>query len=181
MSTPCASPCALKLSHRALTPVNRSLSHSFRPSSPVAISADRPWNARGNGLSIKRTEERTGYFGSINLLGPRAASQSNYWRSTVTATQLRFEFRYERYPDFYKFFGLEGLRPLTIGRTYISFFDLDAGLGAGEDGLAQVEAVQFGPQVFPPPCPCTYMPMAICPCQTSSAGAGCKRRAGSGH
>lgn len=61
-------------------------------------SVYRAWNPRHNG--VKRQSEGTavGFFGAINLLGPRTISQrpySKYWSDLFTFVQLRYSFYVE--------------------------------------------------------------------------------------
>jgi hypothetical protein len=83
----------------------------------------RAWNAALNGIrsssvlsggnnsTINTTTPASdkGAFGSVNLLGPRAAGSPRFWRSTMTYVVLRFEF-----------LDADG-STLTLARTHFSF------------------------------------------------------------
>ena len=68
---------------------------------PVA----RRWNARNNGVKRQATPGvREGFFGAINLLGPRSVFQRpswRFWSDRYTLVQLRFDFLTESYPGSY--------------------------------------------------------------------------------
>ena len=105
----------------------------------------RAWNPRHNGLKRQAAGANYGFFGSINLLSPRDPSRIQYarpanklWFSTFTAVQLRYEFLAETTLGSYAAArainrqghgfvnagsGIAGLEPLTLQRTYFSFFD----------------------------------------------------------
>ena len=73
----------------------------------------RAWNPNHNGIKRQTEGARTGYFGAINLLGPRLSAQrpfEKYWNEHFTFVQLRYEF----------LDGASG-QPLIIGRTFITF------------------------------------------------------------
>ena len=77
---------------------------------------------------------RTGYFGVVNLLGPRTEAQGQQWRSDFTYVQLRLEFL------------SENGTPLTIWRTYMTFFDFDTGAPQFDASNTQLECMQIGPE-----------------------------------
>jgi hypothetical protein len=92
----------------------------------------RAWNSRING--VKRTESgfgRVDTFGVVNLLGPRLPTQrplAKFWSEVFTYAQLRLSF-------------VDGTGlPLTLYRTFLTFFDFDAG-----DNRTAVETIQLGP------------------------------------
>lgn len=64
-----------------------------------------------------------------------------------TALQLRFDFLVETTSGSYAANGLSGLQPITLRRSYLSFYDLDTGEARFEDSKTQIEAIQIGPQV----------------------------------
>ena len=73
---------------------------------------------------VKRREEgvRNGFFGAINLLGPRDVTQrprSKYWNDQLTVVQLRYTFMTETAPGAYlsDATGVHGLRELDVGRA----------------------------------------------------------------
>ena len=95
----------------------------------------RAWRLGHNGIKRERRREQAaidsgesfGYFGAVNLLGPRSATQNPpdmRWHNAFTFTQLRVEF-------------LDGTSggPATINRTFFTFYDFDT-------GLAQVAPLQ---------------------------------------
>lgn len=59
----------------------------------------RAWNPRHNGVKRQAAGANFGFFGAINLLGPRdpnriqtATPANKLWFATFTAVQLKFEF-----------------------------------------------------------------------------------------
>ena len=90
----------------------------------------RAWREKNNGVK----KRANGFFGVVNLLGPRSTSMTplnRLWNSYFTFVQLRFEFVDGRTRD-----------PLALERTYMSFYDFDTAAG----GQAGIEALQMGPQ-----------------------------------
>ena len=71
----------------------------------------RAWRIRLNGIKRQRTGDSFGYFGVINLLGPRAPGQpggpDTQWDPEFTFVQLR-----------YTFLGRNTRGPIVIDRTY---------------------------------------------------------------
>ena len=93
------------------------------------VSEYRAWRTAANGLS----RDHHGAFGVINLLGPREASWTHHWNDALTFVELRVEFLSRTSPSTTG----SAHRPLKLRRTYISVFDVDAGLprtGAGAGG-----------------------------------------------
>ena len=79
------------------------------------MSEYRAWNPRHNGVKRQGIGDETGFFGAINLLGPRSALQRPYdkfWTDQFTMVQLKFSFVTS---------AGASLSPLTIGRTFITF------------------------------------------------------------
>ena len=79
----------------------------------------RAWNERLNGVKRQYEGDREGFFGVVNLLGPRSTTQrplDMLWNSYFTYTQLRFAF-----------VDSLSLAPITLARTYLTFFDFDTG------------------------------------------------------
>ena len=79
----------------------------------------RAWRETINGVKREEEGDSVGYFGVVNLLGPRSPQQRPYdrfWHEAFTYAQLAFEF-------------VEGVSntPLTLPRTFVSFFDFDTG------------------------------------------------------
>ena len=75
-------------------------------------TAYRAWNERVNGIKREYTDNNEGFFGVINLLGPRTAAQrplNMYWDAALTFVQLRYEFL------------TAAGAPLTLGRTFLTF------------------------------------------------------------
>ena len=98
----------------------------------------RAWREAINGIKAQTRDENVGYFGVINLLGPRSPTMRPYhkfWHEELTIVQLRFTFMNgDPFP-----LGSN----LTIGRTFMTFFDFDTGPG----DTNAVEMMQMGPQV----------------------------------
>jgi hypothetical protein len=117
---------------------------------PLALClADRAWNPRHNGVKRQEVGGNAGYFGAVNLLGPRSLTQrpfSQFWSDTFTIVQLRFDFLREATDGAYQQLGLSGLVPIELERTFISFYDLDTGEPTFARSSVQVEAIQMGPQ-----------------------------------
>jgi hypothetical protein len=98
----------------------------------------RPWNSRHNGVKRSREGSNAGSFVAINLLGPRSASQSPaamLWHSDFTLVQLS-----------YSFVAGTNSVPITIGRTFLTFYDFDTGEPTFQQSRVQVEGFQPGPQ-----------------------------------
>jgi len=99
----------------------------------------RAWRETLNG--IKRQDEgdgNVGYFGVINLLGPRIPSQrplDKFWNEHFTFVQLRYDF----------INGGTGAQ-LTLGRVFLTFFDFDTGLSQIIGAEPAVEMMQMGPE-----------------------------------
>ena len=111
----------------------------------------RAWNSRQNGVKRQSSGDGEGFFGAINLLGPRSVNQrpaSQYWSDQYTMVQLRFDFLKESSTDSYSISGLAGLEPVTLERTYLTFYDLDTGEATTEGSGTQIEALQIGPQAL---------------------------------
>ena len=75
----------------------------------------RAWNPRHNGVKRQGIGDETGFFGAINLLGPRDSRQrpfTSFWSDQFTMVQLKFDFVSGPRNE---------LSPLTIGRTFITF------------------------------------------------------------
>ena len=98
----------------------------------------RAWREAINGIKVQNDNNDVGYFGVINLLGPRSPTMRPYhkfWHEELTIVQLRFTFMNgDPFP-----LGSN----LTIGRTFMTFFDFDTGPG----DTNAVEMMQMGPQV----------------------------------
>ena len=79
----------------------------------------RAWRVRLNGIKRRTQGDITGYFGVINLLGPRALGQSGgpdtQWNTEFTYCELR-----------YTFVGRNSGNPIAIDRTYLTFYDVRA-------------------------------------------------------
>ena len=79
----------------------------------------RAWRVRLNGIKRRTVGDITGYFGVINLLGPRALGQSGgpdtQWNTEFTYCELR-----------YTFVGRSSGNPIAIDRTYLTFYDVRA-------------------------------------------------------
>ena len=115
----------------------------------LAARTDRAWNPRHNGVKRQQEGDSTGYFGAINLLGPRSPTQrplDKLWYSTFTGAQFRFDFLREPQPGSYAASGVNGLSPLTLQRLFFTFWDVDTGQPTFANSAQQVEAMQMGPQ-----------------------------------
>ena len=110
-------------------------------------SVYRAWNSRHNG--VKRRSEGTsiGYFGALNLLGPRSATQNRpekFWAAQFTLMQLKYEFLVETSAGSYAatratgIDGVNGLTPVESAQTWI------------EPGLIFTHAPLFSPWLTPP-------------------------------
>ena len=111
----------------------------------------RAWNPRHNGVKRRQEGMRVGVLGAINLLGPRDATQrpaDKFWNDQLTIVQLRYSFYTESSPGAYRSdaTGVYGLRPLDVGRIFVSFWDFDTGEPQFGVSTFQKEAVQLGPQ-----------------------------------
>ena len=107
----------------------------------------RAWRLGHNGIKRERQRELAvvgsgssfGYFAVVNLLGPRSVTQqpaSMWWNDAFTFVQLLYEF-------------LDSTEaPLTIGRTFLSFYDFDTGLSQVTGAVPAVECMQIGPQAI---------------------------------
>ena len=49
---------------------------------------DRAWNERLNGIKRQVANDQAGYFGVINLLGPRTTAQNRHWNEFFTFVQV---------------------------------------------------------------------------------------------
>ena len=82
--------------------------------------------------------------GAINLLGARLTSQrpaDKQWTTQFTAVQLKFSFLAE--PS-----SSSDWEPLTIGRTFITFYDFDQGEPTFSGSYTQREAMQLDNQAL---------------------------------
>ena len=108
------------------------------------ISEYRAWRYIRNGVKREEVGDVVGYFGVINLLGPRALGQpgipETQWNDQFTYVDLR-----------YTFVGRDSGQPINLQRTYVSFYDLDTGVQYFDPGsndfdaslFSQTEALQF--------------------------------------
>ena len=83
-------------------------------------TAYRAWSTEWNGVRRQRQywmgTYRVGYFGALNLLGPRSRTQrpiAQFWNDALTFVQLRLTFLH----------GATGA-PLALGKTFITFYDV---------------------------------------------------------
>jgi hypothetical protein len=76
----------------------------------------RAFNVNGNGIKFEEGSTTIGLFGTINLLGPRLATQPKHWDTTQTTVQLR-----------YALVDAWTGEPLVVPRTFFTFYDLDSG------------------------------------------------------
>ena len=91
----------------------------------------RAWRTGNNGVKRVGIGTNVGFFGAINLLGPRLPAQRPYdkfWNAHFTIVQLRYAFVSggARINASSCSRGSGGA-PLTIGRTFMTFFDFDTG------------------------------------------------------
>ena len=59
------------------------------------VSEYRAWKTGHNGVKRQSFGDVEGFFGAVNLLGPRATTQQpadKYWNSYLTVVQLRYDF-----------------------------------------------------------------------------------------
>jgi hypothetical protein len=135
---------------KAPRPAARRRSLSCVAVARVLSGADRAWNPRHNGVKRQQEGGNTGYFGCVNLLGPRSTTQRpfrQFWHATFTIVQLRFDFLTEtQQGSSYQQLGLAGMVPLDLQRTYFTFWDVDTGTPTFAGSGEQVEALQVGPQ-----------------------------------
>ena len=71
----------------------------------------RAWNTEWNGVKRQAQGDIEGYFGVINLLGPRLRTQhpiGKYWNSYFTYVQLRYDLINDG-----------TVEPLHLGRTFM--------------------------------------------------------------
>jgi len=104
----------------------------------IPLCADRGWNTEWNGIKRQQQDDRVGYFGVINLLGPRTPTQrpfDKFWNDQFTYVQLRYELLN----------GATGA-PIALGRTYMTFYDFDAGMSQVAGAEPAIEMMQMGPQ-----------------------------------
>ena len=116
----------------------------------------RAWRTGTNGVKRVTAGTNVGSFGTINLLGPRSPSQRPYdkfWHAHLTIVQLRYDF-----VDGGRKAGSGGStftcassptigEPLTLGRTFVTFYDFDGGRSsAASNALPGREVMQIGPQ-----------------------------------
>jgi hypothetical protein len=103
------------------------------------------WNTRQNGVKRQAIGDNVGYFGAINLLGPRSNGQmpaNKRWTDQFTLVQLNFAFLTDRTPDqTYRSFV-----PITLGRTFLTFYDFDTGAARFSGSDTQLELMQIDPQ-----------------------------------
>ena len=86
----------------------------------------RAWNIRLNGIKRQTLGDKSGFFGVINLKGPRLAVQGDgsntiprgYWNDQFTFVQLRYEFIDGRFRDS----AVESTRntPIVVPRTFFT-------------------------------------------------------------
>jgi hypothetical protein len=99
----------------------------------------RAWRVKLNGIKRRNQGDSAGYFGVINLLGPRSPRQpggpDTQWNPEFTFVQLR-----------YSFVGRNSGNPIVIDRTYLTFYDFDTGVPRFDGSEAQVEVMQMWPQ-----------------------------------
>ena len=91
-----------------------------------------------NGIKRETEGDQTGYFGVLNLLGPRLNQPGppiTQWNPTFTFVQLR-----------YTFIGRNSGAPIVLDRTFMSFYDFDTGVPRFDGSDTQVEIVQIGPE-----------------------------------
>ena len=84
----------------------------------VNESEYRAWRYQITGIKRQTFGSITGFFGVINLLGPRDREQrppNKFWSGQFTTVQLRYSFEDEN------------SAPISLERTYLSFYDLDTG------------------------------------------------------
>ena len=95
----------------------------------------RWWSKKWNGIKRIEVDGTVGYFGAVNLRGPRSLSQSgDTWDSEFTMVELKYEFVNQRTSD-----------PYVIDRTYMSFYDFDTGEAKFAGSETQVEVMQMDP------------------------------------
>ena len=117
----------------------------------VNQSEYRAWNQNLNGVKRRSQGAISGHFGVINLLGPRSAAQrpfDKFWNAHFTYVQLR-----------YRFVNGATSAPLTIFRTYLTFYDFDTG------------AARFAKKADGASEACTQPP---CACAAAGRGAVCQ-------
>ena len=94
-------------------------------------TAYRAWNPRMNGVvrQLNGRGERSGFFGALNVLAPRAPGGFASWTAELTFVQVRYTFVHHQS-------DLDG-SPLPLPRAFLTFYDIDTLAG----GLASVECV----------------------------------------
>ena len=116
----------------------------------VCGCSDRAWRTGHNGIKRVTTNDESGFFIVVNLLGPRSPSSRpiyKRWYADITTTQLRYDFIHGGHID-----DVTGRcnittagygRPLTIGRTFMTFYDFDTSVVNAD---AALEVLHAGPQ-----------------------------------
>ena len=99
------------------------------------LTTYRTWAPNENGLVLKNGVKE---FGQINLLAPRRADQTNSWNTEITFVELKFEF--------VTINSTTGtLRPLPLGRIFLTFHDFDAGIRIRQGVISSREIIQIDP------------------------------------
>jgi hypothetical protein len=107
------------------------------------------WNTRHNGVKRLVIGNDIGYFGAINLLGPRSATQrpvTKQWTNLFTLVQLNFAFLTDLTPGQ----ASRTYQPITLGRTFLTFYDFDTGAARFSGSNTQHELLQIDPQAIHP-------------------------------
>ena len=100
--------------------------------------ADRAWRTGLNGVKRESFGDIEGYFGVVNLLGPRDPRQRPYdqfWHMHFTYVQLRYELIDSSSGGVYQ-----------VDRTYMTFYDFDTGISQVVGAVPAIETMQMGPQ-----------------------------------
>lgn len=103
------------------------------------------WNTRWNGVKIGR-DGTTNQFAVVNLLGPRSDDMpGRIWNNELTFVELNVEFLGRTVPwDEHSDPAVQAVSatPLTLARTYISFYDFDTGSQRSDGTFNAPEAMQ---------------------------------------
>ena len=96
----------------------------------------RAWSPNHNGIKRRALGTIEGFFGAINLLGPRLERQTpryKHWSTYFTFVQLKYEFLHGNRMDdansgtcgTQTVSGVSGM-PVIINRTFMTFYDVRA-------------------------------------------------------
>ena len=106
----------------------------------------RSWNRMWNGVKVREKVglgmnadgNLTDSFNVINLRAPRDPATTKWWASEFTMVQLKYEL-----------VTGDEQSPIVLPRTYLTFYDFDAGVSSQSGGTIN-EAMQIDPQVCHP-------------------------------